>query len=207
MRSIPVLLSALLVPTAALAIDLPWSLSATSALDGPRDVLAVDVDTDGDEDIVVAEQGAGKVIVLLNLGASFVSQTIDSSLPDATYLAAADLDKDGDPDIVASSSGGALFHYTNDGTGIGWTEYDPGFSTGGPIVTLDLDDDGDIDYATADPTTSRIRTYFNGNCGNLTCFTSGSTLVSSIPYSLAVGRIDADYDSDFVFALAGGGVF
>jgi len=93
-------------------------------------LFTVDIDKDGDLDIIVASQD--KIFLLRNPGAgnfnlaawsiselSYDARTGYAGFPGTSAVAAADFDGDGDADIVCGSVGATpyLVYYENDGTG------------------------------------------------------------------------------------------
>ena len=84
----------------------------TQRADGAQAAAALDVDEDGDLDLLVAASGVGQVLSLENLGAgSFGSPEHLFDVPeDLEEMLAADLDVDGDRDIVTASFGGGWIH-------------------------------------------------------------------------------------------------
>ena len=76
---------------------------STSA-DGARSVYAVDVDGDGDMDVLSASQGDDKIAWYENNGSeSFTAHTISSSADRAWSVYAVDVDRDGDIDVLSAS--------------------------------------------------------------------------------------------------------
>ncbi|MCA9148155.1 MAG: VCBS repeat-containing protein, partial [Planctomycetales bacterium] len=66
-------------------------------LDGSRSALLVDLDNDGDQDLVVAVLGG--LVIASNVGDHFEVQDVLSTHDDTTSLTAADFDLDGDLDL------------------------------------------------------------------------------------------------------------
>ncbi|WP_375419114.1 FG-GAP-like repeat-containing protein [uncultured Hymenobacter sp.] len=121
------------------------------------EVVAADVDSDGDLDLLVPNRGSS-VRVLLNEGQGSFRETPSLGLVSAAQVgrvAAADVDGDGDLDLLATNPGLTTGVSTvsvrfNDGSGA--------FSGGGnypvgrgalDLVSTDVDNDGDLDLATA----------------------------------------------------------
>ncbi len=94
----------------------------------PFDILAVDIDGDGDTDVLGTADGSNAVLLWLNDGNDpiyWTVQVIDAPYAGANALAAGDLDGDGNIDVVAmaASYSNKLTWWQNDGEQpIGWTE-------------------------------------------------------------------------------------
>ena len=124
----------------------------TASAGGPRSAFAVDLDGDGDEDILGAFQYDDKIAWSENtdgLGTFALQQTITAEARGASGVFAADLDGDGDQDVLSSSG---------DDDKIAWYEHTDGLGTFGDtrVITsqadsassvhaADLDGDGDLD--------------------------------------------------------------
>ena len=134
---------------------------------GPAHILAVDLDKDGDLDIVVASLGVlfpnnariGAVIVLDNNGRqSFARRVLAEKIARVSDVRAGDLDGDGDLDIVSlvSQHWEEIYVFVNDGRGkflprriFGASNEDFG-SSWITIVDLDRDGDADVLYSNGD---------------------------------------------------------
>ena len=141
--------------------------------DGAADVIAADLDSDGDLDVVSASVVDDKIAWYENNGAADPTFTphviVDSTDPEnaadgAFQVLAADLDGDGDLDpISASLVDGKIAWYENDGAS------SPQFTKhliavpGDPrsIFAIDLDGDGDTDVLSADFDANRVYAYPN----------------------------------------------
>ena len=78
----------------------------TTSANSVRSVYAVDIDSDGDLDILSASQGDDKIVWYESDGASdpsFTANTITTSADGAFSVYAADVDNDGDMDVLSSS--------------------------------------------------------------------------------------------------------
>ena len=86
---------------------------------GPSDAIAVDMDGDGDLDVVVAATYLNDVIWYQNnhgIGTSWTRYVVDSNLAGVGSVRAADVDNDGDMDLIASGTiADGLFWYRNNG--------------------------------------------------------------------------------------------
>ena len=124
----------------------PESGQLSDATDHVKDLVAADVDGDGDLDLLIAESGAERVGYLRNLngdGSSWLHHTIGTSFV-AEAVAAGDLDGDGRLDIVGASDAALLWWSAGSS---GWTENTiPSTQTlKDSLDVADFDCDGDSD--------------------------------------------------------------
>jgi len=151
----------------------PYGLSS----DGPRDVLAIDVDNDGRLDRVEAGEEGLRIVPSVEPGGGDDGEsavaTLDASAVEgwaggAARLWAVDLDLEGDLDLVlAPLDGGEVVTLRNDGDG-GWAPFAPaplaGLSAPRDLVWFDADGDGDGDLAAIDAE-GRLRRLDNERTG------------------------------------------
>jgi hypothetical protein len=168
-------------------------------------VYPVDLDKDGDQDLVVAAYGEGALLWLKNDGMqNFEEITINSTVPNVYGVGVADLNKDGYLDIVSSPDGnGKILWFENlkDGNfsthtlNIGTTanEY-------GDIELVDLDNDGDVDILYSAYSEGEIGWFRN----DLGIFVKQSIETGlDKPSRMSVSDLDNDGDIDFAVALFG----
>ncbi len=113
-------------------------------------VHPVDIDQDGDLDVIGGAGEAQQVLVWYNEGGSppgWTQQTVDATFPGASGVHAADIDGDGDLDIVAAAEhpGNKLAWWRNDGGApIAWSRQllDNYFPVSCSITTADINEDG-----------------------------------------------------------------
>ncbi|MDP6547307.1 MAG: VCBS repeat-containing protein, partial [Phycisphaerae bacterium] len=151
------------------AADPSWTAAdiATSA-DGAYDVHVVDLDGDGDLDIVSASGTDDTIAWYENDGASDPSWTaadIATSADGARDVHVADMDGDGDLDIIsASKNDDTIAWYENDGASDpSWTAADIATTADGAfdVKVGDMDGDGDIDIISASSLDDTIAWYEN----------------------------------------------
>jgi len=133
-----------------------WGSSETIDNTGASDVLdldAVDIDYDGDLDLLVARASGVYLYESIDYATSWVEHTVTTSIVNVSSARFADLDDDGDYDIVAASSSegsvswieNQMVHATYSFSGSETTFMaGPSGSPVGPVLT-DLDLDGDLD--------------------------------------------------------------
>jgi len=122
------------------------------SFDGVCSISVVDIDGDGDPDVVGAGPNDANDIRwsenLEGTGETWELHYIDDNFDDAVYAHAADIDGDGDFDVVGAARGAdEITWWSNDGQGVSWTEYNVtgGYSKACCAVTGDIDGDGDLD--------------------------------------------------------------
>lgn len=124
----------------------------TTGLVGAVDVLTVDVDIDGDVDLLVAAQDANQIIWLENDGdANFTASIVAENLAGAADIAVADMDYDGDPDLLAAvRDANTVLWWRNFGNGAFTTPavISDTLYSARTVFPVDLDLDGDMDILT-----------------------------------------------------------
>jgi len=138
----------------------------TTRADGPRSVFAVDLDGDGDSDVVSASFNYATIAWYKNDGTGqFGDQSvITSTARGAQSVFATDMDKDGDMDILAASGvDDTVAWYENDGDGnFGEPEIISHMIRNAIAVrAADLDGDGDPDVITASKSDNEILWFEN----------------------------------------------
>lgn len=188
-----------------------------------EDVILVDVDEDGDLDIVEAVRLTGSNAVYINQGdGTFIeaNQTL-ASQQDLTYrLVSTDVDNDGDQDIIAGNfSENRIWNSSVSGArGALALNVTSQAMVGGNTKSValgDIDLDGDLDIVTANdsqPGSQANRVWINdtkrydGSYGTPAVFAdSGQTLNGTArTWSVSLGDVDRDGDLDAVFGNISG---
>jgi hypothetical protein len=164
-------------------------------------ICPVDIDGDGDIDIVSSTGGDSKIVWHENLDGqgNFGSQQLITTNADWPYsIYATDVDADGDIDVLSASTG--------DNT-IAWYENLDGQGTFGPqqiisteadyalsVYAADLDGDGDMDVLSASSDDNKVAWYENlDGQGN---FGTQKIISTSANYNRSVFSEDIDGDGD-----------
>jgi len=168
---------------------------------GVRTVIAVDLDGDGDNDLVSASKDDNTVAWYPNDGAaSFPEKVVISNTSFGAYsLVARDIDADGDMDLfVASNGDDTVALWRNEGAGVFtktiiYAEADFVLS----VTAFDFDRDGDMDVASASYFDGIIRWYENLD-GNGTTWQNHTLYVGAQGHYVSTGDLDGDGDEDLI---------
>lgn len=173
--------------------------SVVAVVQQARSVFAVDLDRDGDIDMLsVAEN---EVNWHENNGASpptFTKRTISTSISGGRLVYAADLDRDGDADVIsASRRDNQVVWYENlGGTPLNFTSrvVTPYAMGARAALAADLDKDGDIDLYSASDTDNVIAWYENN--GAVPPSFTRRVVTNQAFYARSVYAADLDKDGD-----------
>jgi FG-GAP-like repeat/Secretion system C-terminal sorting domain len=122
-----------------------------SNYDHPVDVFAIDVNGDGNLDVIAAGEGNSEISWWDNEagdGLNWIVHSIDSNYLYTKKIHAADMDGDGDTDVFAAGNSTDFTWWENtDGGGLTWAEYTIADNLDNPIgvYATDIDGDGDTD--------------------------------------------------------------
>ena len=172
----------------------------TDSLDGAWSVYPIDLDGDGDMDVVSSAKNAAspethKISWYENNGSeSFTAHTITTNADNPYEVYAADLDGDGDVDVLsASREDDTIAWYENDGSE-SFTEHpittSADYATS--VYAIDVDGDGDVDVLSASKDDNTIRWHENNGSESFTAH----TLNTSAQKAKTVYAIDMDGDGD-----------
>ncbi|MEC3906155.1 T9SS type A sorting domain-containing protein [Tamlana sp. 2201CG12-4] len=146
----------------------PQQIITTNAIQ-VGSVYAIDIDSDGDNDVLSASSNDGKIALYKNTDGfgGFSSQQIiytDTNSYNAHSVIPSDIDGDGDVDVVATFSVNSMAWFENT-NGLGSFSSPQYISTGlnnAPIISpADLDGDGDIDILASSFNDDTITWYEN----------------------------------------------
>jgi hypothetical protein len=169
--------------------------------DGPKDIVAADLDGDGDQDLAVSNAYSNTVTILRNNGSGKFAQSASSpvAVGDRPYaIVAADLDGDGDQDLaVPNISSDNVTILLNNSSGQ-FTPASSPVSVGhnpNHIVAADLDGDGDQDLAVT-IYSDNVTILRNHGSGKFTQSASSPVMVGDNPIAIAAADLDGDGDQD-----------
>ena len=190
---------------------------ATANFGGFVSIFSIDVDGDGDMDVLSAEYGGNRLAWYENMdgNGSFGSQQIiDANIIKPLVIYAADLDNDGDNDVLAPSAPSAL---ENDSL-IVWYENTDGLGNFGPpqiiietlvfaksVFATDIDNDGDLDVLSASQNDSTIAWYENFTILNIEEYMKPTILIHPNPTDneLHISIFDQPVSKIEIFDLLG----
>ncbi|KAB2925396.1 MAG: T9SS type A sorting domain-containing protein, partial [Bacteroidetes bacterium] len=167
-------------------------------------LVAVDIDGDGDMDVVTNDMTNNYLHIMKNNGSGSFTSTDKEFTTKFGALSAGDLDKDGDMDILAAcATVDSVEQMNNDGAGnlsmatrYYWT------STDGPTATLIADINSTFgdkqDLVWLNGLSDRL-TYFKDGSG-IPLFTADNVSVGGYPTQVSAVDIDTDSDLDLVVA-------
>jgi len=185
-----------------------FRLIATSA-EGGESVFAIDVDGDGDIDVLSASVFDNKIAWYENDGNEFFTAHDITSYPNLAWAArsvyAVDVDGDGDIDVLSASEGDdKVAWYENDGNE-NFSEYAITTSADGvwSVYAADVDGDGDMDVLSASNYDDTVAWYENDGSENFTPHTITASAVWA--NSVYATDVDGDGDMDVLSASFGNG--
>jgi hypothetical protein len=203
----------------------------SAAADGARFVYAIDLDGDGDADVLSAswEDNGGpddKIAWYENDGSGVfgVQQVITTAAFGYYSVYATDLDGDGDADVLSASLNDPnIAWYENDGSGMFGNQQVITIAGSGlrSVYAIDLDGDGDADVLSASSSDDKIAWYENlggGDFGDPANNQQVITTATDWGASVYATDLDGDGDADVLSASRdddkiawyendGGGVF
>ncbi len=177
--------SGMLVPRAPLAQE----------CDAPTDVFSVDLDGDGDLDVLTAIYSDNKIAWSENDGMGyFVTHTITTSAMGVMSVFAADVDGDGDLDVLsACQADSKIAWYENDGAeSFAAHTITTSADVAQSVYAADVDGDGDLDVLSASSRDDKIAWYENDGAENF----AAHTITNSADQAESVFVADVDGDGD-----------
>lgn len=166
---------------------------ALAVAGGPCQVVAADLDGDGDTDLVTANQDGDTLAVIIYKGSGlWFSKPALATGDQPCGAVAADLDGDDDLDLVSANQGEGTFTvFFNSGAGnFGTNATWPASPQPRQVVAVDLDGDGDQDLVL--PCAGSNKVFIRYNDGDAGFEDSNSITVGNLP----VGVAAADFTGD-----------
>lgn len=181
---------------------------------GPSDLVAADLDGDGDRDLATVNISGGSVTILKNHGRGRFTEPASSpvtgvgSFPNA--IAAADLDGDSHVDLaVTGQESDDVTILRNDGTGSFTATVAGPFPAGDvpvAVVAVNVDGDADRDLAVADKLSSaNVVILKNNGSAEFSQPLSSPESAGDSPVDLIAANFDGDGDRDLAVANQQGG--
>ncbi|MFC1481593.1 FG-GAP-like repeat-containing protein [Candidatus Neomarinimicrobiota bacterium] len=170
-----------------------------AAGDLPYSVATVDLDQDGNLDLITANGISDNISVLLGNGdGSFVAQVLYAAGDNPNFVSAADLDGDGYLDLVTTNSNSnnvSVLLGVGDGTFASQSNF---ATTSGPsaVFIADLNGDGKMDLATANVSSNNLSVLLG--IGDGTFMSQTSLAVGTGPHSVHAADLDNDGDLDLI---------
>lgn len=175
----------------------------STEVDGIVSIFGIDIDGDGDNDIVAADVNTGELIWFENvdgIGESIQKHLIDINLNVLNDVGSADIDGDGDSDIVAILYDKVVWYENTDGFGSFGSQnfINDNISLGTALDIDDLDGDGYLDVISASSNDSKVTWYKNldglGSFGGQQLISQYGSNISDV----SAADIDGDGDMDVV---------
>ncbi len=167
-----------------------------------------DVDGDGDQDLVLAQENATNLVLLNDGDAGFTIGTLDGGDGDNEDVRLIDLDGDGDLDLVTVHEDDQQ-HYVleNDGSG-GFTEVDGWFpdglrSTANALEVFDVDGDGTAELLLGNAGRNLVLGVAAGEGGANSVFVEQASVIPTGEHTtqdLLLIDVDGDGDNDLFVA-------
>ena len=179
------------------------------AVGGARSVHAVDVDGDGDIDILGAAEVADDIVWWENTtgeGSAWSKHAIDANFNGACAVYAADVDGDGDVDVLGAAivAADVAWWENTAGDGSAWSDHtiNANFDEAHAVYAADVDGDGDVDVLGAAFLHDDV-TWWENTAGDGSVW-SGHVIDGNFNGAWAVYAADLDQDGDVdVLAAAG----
>ena len=175
----------------------PQQIISTNT-NGAISVYAIDIDGDGDNDVLSASYNNNQIAWYVNDGNGNFSteQIISTNAIGANSVYAIDLDNDGDNDVLSASEwDDKIAWYINDGNGDFSAEQIITTTANGAtsVYAIDLNNDGNNDVLSASANDNKIAWYMNNGSGN---FSTEQVISPNANGAYAVFAIDLDGDGD-----------
>ena len=173
----------------------------TTTANGACSVHAVDIDGDGDMDVLSASEYDHKIAWYENNGSGiFIIHSISTAADGAFSVYAADVDGDGDMDVLSASEyDNKIAWYENNGSGsFTANTITTNADSASSVYADDVDGDGDVDVLSASYSDDKIAWYENDGNEAFTAHTITTTADGA--RSVYAADMDGDGDVDVLSA-------
>ncbi|MFC1588798.1 FG-GAP-like repeat-containing protein [Pseudomonadota bacterium] len=174
-----------------------------------RRILAVDIDNDGDKDIVSANNGVNYLSPSDGSSEPFQDMMVaDQPISNDSYttyeIAAGDLNKDGLVDLVAANSSASNTYYLNDGDSSPFdsvssgTTFGAGATQARSVKLADINKDGNLDIIVGNYSSSIPNQIYFHNGNNAAPFSgvTATPIDNDLHNTTSIEVVDIDHDGD-----------
>ncbi|KAH8093032.1 hypothetical protein JL720_5207 [Aureococcus anophagefferens] len=193
--------AALLLVATRACPDVSFTARNIAVVGSGESVLAIDVDDDGDIDVLAASKNDDTVNWYENDGSQSFTERIITTLADevrSTY--AIDVDGDGDDALSASLADDTVAWYENDGSQSFTTRVvEAAADAAVSVFAIDVDGDGDVDALSASKQDDTVAWYDNDGSESFT--ERVITTLADGAYSVYAIDVDGDADVDALSAI------
>ena len=167
---------------------------------GARSVYSMDIDNDGDMDVLGAALADNEITLWYNGGGnpiSWTEQIISDSFSAAHHVYAADIDNDGDMDVLGAAYNNRVALWINEGgSPINWNKQtiDNMFAGAMKVIVADINDDGNPDIIASSSLGNKICWWEND--GNDPITWTKDTIDASCTKAWPIYAADMDDDGD-----------
>ena len=183
------------------------SINTISTTDDPRDAFIVDLDGDGDQDVVAAIFQWNDIKWYKNDGSQNFSEIqIDTNIKYVNEVVVADFNSDGDMDIVAVGQGSPweIAYYDNNGSESFTKTVIDNLEAATYIVSLDMEGDGDLDIVVTARNSGKMVWYANDGNSN---FGTANEIITGLSYIMSPRYADVDNDGDLDLFVSDAGAW
>ncbi|MEL6863580.1 MAG: T9SS type A sorting domain-containing protein, partial [Bacteroidota bacterium] len=179
------------------------SMETYTTGDGARGLGVLDIDSDGNDDVLIANRSSSNISIFKNDGlANFTGETLDLD-PDGdgeSGVAIADANNDGIMDVFIGYHGSQeIGLYLGDGVGgLSFSDKVAVFGEPWMIAAGDLNGDGFVDVASANSVGNNMVVNFGDGQGKLSSPVSYQYNTTRFPLAIDLGDLDGDGDLDIV---------